>query len=243
MPDWPRAAVWPGATAATSRSSTPSPTSATRRPGPISLRSPAPAARRRSAATTYLLPTAGRSSPAARACRLVETPAVAARPDPAAEVLDGTDPAVVAEMLALVARNQPGPFLSGTPRMGTYLGIRHEGRLVAMAGERVHPQGWTEISAVCTDADFRGRGLASRLVLAVAAGIHARGERALMHAAATNTGAISVYLGLGFEPAPAHLLPAGAGTRHGDRPPPRGGGGPSTGLSGISGRCRPRSCW
>lgn len=131
--------------------------------------------------------------------QLVETPAVAARPDPAAEVLDGTDPAVVAEMLALVARNQPGPFLSGTPRMGTYLGIRHEGRLVAMAGERVHPQGWTEISAVCTDADFRGRGLASRLVLAVAAGIHARGERALMHAAATNTGAISVYLGLGFE--------------------------------------------
>jgi predicted GNAT family acetyltransferase len=83
--------------------------------------------------------------------------------------------------------------------MGTYLGIRRGGRLVAMAGERLHPQGWTEISAVCTDAEHRGQGLASRLVRAVAAGIHARGDRALLHAAATNTGAISVYLGLGFE--------------------------------------------
>ncbi|MEV5000093.1 GNAT family N-acetyltransferase [Nocardioides sp. LML1-1-1.1] len=131
--------------------------------------------------------------------QLVETPAVAARLDPAAEVLDGSDPAVVAEMLALVERNQPGPFLSGTPRMGTYLGIRRAGRLVAMAGERVHPEGWTEISAVCTDPEFRGQGIAARLVRSVTAGIHARGERALMHAAATNTGAISVYLGLGFE--------------------------------------------
>lgn len=131
--------------------------------------------------------------------QLVETPALAPRHDPEAEVLDGTDPAVVAEMLALVERNQPGPFLSGTPRMGTYLGIRRAGRLVAMAGERVHPEGWTEISAVCTDTPYRGQGLASRLVLAVAAGIRDRGERALMHAAATNTGAISVYLGLGFE--------------------------------------------
>ncbi|GAB7003701.1 hypothetical protein JCM18899A_11720 [Nocardioides sp. AN3] len=66
-------------------------------------------------------------------------------------------------MLALVERNKPGQFLPGTPQMGTYLGIRHEGRLVAMAGERLHPPGWTEISAVCTDADFRGRGLAGRL--------------------------------------------------------------------------------
>lgn len=131
--------------------------------------------------------------------QLIETRAVDARPDPEAEVLDRDDPAVVAEMLALVDRNKPGPFLSGTPRMGTYLGIRHEGRLIAMAGERLHPDGWTEISAVSTDVEFRGRGIAGRLVRAVAAGIQARGDRALMHAAAENTGAISVYLGLGFE--------------------------------------------
>jgi predicted GNAT family acetyltransferase len=131
--------------------------------------------------------------------QLVETAALEVRPEPEAEVLDPHDAVVVAEMLALVERNKPGPFLPGTPLMGTYLGIRRGGRLVAMAGERLHPQGWTEISAVCTDAEHRGQGLASRLVRAVAAGIHARGDRALLHAAATNTGAISVYLGLGFE--------------------------------------------
>lgn len=131
--------------------------------------------------------------------QLVETPALAVQPDPEAEMLDAHDPVVVAEMVALVERNKPGPFLPGTPLMGTYLGIRREGRLVAMAGERLHPEGWTEISAVSTDIEHRGQGLASRLVRAVAAGIHARGDRALMHAAATNTGAISVYLGLGFE--------------------------------------------
>ena len=131
--------------------------------------------------------------------QLVESPALEARPDPEAEVLDAHDPAVVAEMLALVERNKPGPFLPGTPLMGTYLGIRRGGRLVAMAGERLRPAGWTEISAVSTDVEHRGQGLASRLVRAVAAGIQARGDRALMHAAATNAGAISVYLGLGFE--------------------------------------------
>jgi predicted GNAT family acetyltransferase len=67
-----------------------------------------------------------------------------------------------------------------------------------MAGERLHPPGWTEISAVCTDDAYRGQGLASRLVLAVAAGIRERGEIPFMHAAAENTNAIRVYESLGF---------------------------------------------
>jgi hypothetical protein len=83
----------------------------------------------------------------------------------------------VDDMLALVARTQPGPFERETRLMGTYRGIRRDGQLVAMAGERMHPPGWTEISAVCTDAVVRGQGLASRLVLAVAHGIRSRGER------------------------------------------------------------------
>src|SRR5437588_2041096 len=57
----------------------------------------------------------------------------------------------VPEMLALVARTKPGPFLPRTVELGTYLGIRRNGALVAMAGERLHPPGFTEISAVCTD--------------------------------------------------------------------------------------------
>jgi ribosomal protein S18 acetylase RimI-like enzyme len=104
----------------------------------------------------------------------------------------------VPEMLDLVAKTQPGPFLARTVLLGTYLGIRQEGALVAMAGERLHPPGWTEISAVCTDPAFRGRGLAARLVRAVGAGIRARGETPFLHAAASNVHAIRLYESLGF---------------------------------------------
>ncbi|MFJ2812781.1 GNAT family N-acetyltransferase [Streptomyces sp. NPDC087294] len=107
-------------------------------------------------------------------------------------------PADVPEILDLVARTEPGPYLPRTVEMGTYLGIRHHGRLVALAGERLHPPGWTEISAVCTDPAHRGQGLATRLVRAVAAGIRARGEQPFLHAAATNTQAIRLYESIGF---------------------------------------------
>jgi ribosomal protein S18 acetylase RimI-like enzyme len=128
------------------------------------------------------------------AVQLVDT-GVAAEPDPDAVLLG---PADVPEMLALVERTRPGPFLPRTIEMGTYLGIRRDGELVAMAGERLHPPGWTEISAVCTDERFRGHGLATRLVLALAAGIRERGETPLLHAAATNVNAIRLYESLGF---------------------------------------------
>jgi predicted GNAT family acetyltransferase len=105
----------------------------------------------------------------------------------------------VPEILDLVERTKPGPFAKRTIEMGRYLGIRREGRLIAMAGERLRPPGWTEVSAVCTDPDFRGQGLAARLTLAVAAGILERGELPFLHAAATNTNAIRLYEGLGFE--------------------------------------------
>ncbi|OLR93106.1 GNAT family N-acetyltransferase [Actinokineospora bangkokensis] len=104
----------------------------------------------------------------------------------------------VAEMTALVERTKPGPFLPRTVEMGTYVGIRREGRLVAMAGERLHPPGWTEISAVCTDAGFRGQGLATRLIRHVVAGIRARGERPMLHTGAENVNAIRLYEQLGF---------------------------------------------
>ena len=127
--------------------------------------------------------------------QLVQTARLDPRPDDEAIEL-GTDD--VPEMLALVARNQPGPFLPRTHELGRYVGIRRDGRLVAMAGERLHPAGWTEISAVSTDEAYRRQGLASRLVLDVAFHIQERGDRALLHAAATNTGAIRAYERLGF---------------------------------------------
>ncbi len=120
---------------------------------------------------------------------------LAVQPDPAAEVLG---PADVPEMLDLVARTQPGPFEPRTHLMGTYLGVRSGGALVAMAGERLRPSGWTEISGVCTDPAHRGRGLAGRLVRAVGAVIRERGDVPFLHTAASNTAAVRLYEHLGF---------------------------------------------
>jgi len=127
--------------------------------------------------------------------QLVATDALITAPDPEAVELGAGD---IEEMLDLVARTQPGPFLPRTYQLGTYLGIRRGGALVAMAGERLHPPGWTEISAVCTDPAFRGQGLATRLVRAIGHGIRERGETPLMHAAATNSNAIRLYESIGF---------------------------------------------
>jgi predicted GNAT family acetyltransferase len=101
-------------------------------------------------------------------------------------------------MLDLVRRTRPGPFEKRTYLLGGYLGIRRGGALVAMAGERMHPPGWTEISAVCTDPAQRGQGLAARLTLAVAAGIRDRGDVPFLHTGADNAPAIRLYEVLGF---------------------------------------------
>ncbi len=104
----------------------------------------------------------------------------------------------VPEMLELVRQTDPGPFLDRTIELGNYLGIRRDSRLVAMAGERLQFDGWTEISGVCTAPTDRGHGMASRLVGALIAGIQHRSERAFLHVLTSNTTAIRLYEGLGF---------------------------------------------
>jgi len=121
--------------------------------------------------------------------------ALEAAEDEEAVVLGDAD---LDEMYDLVERTKPGPFRPRTIDLGTYLGIRRNGALVAMAGERLHPPGYTEISAVCTDPAFQGQGLAARLMRAVAYGIRARGETPFLHAAASNTHAIRLYEKIGF---------------------------------------------
>lgn len=119
-----------------------------------------------------------------------------AGPDQEARLLS---PADVPDMLDLVSRTRPGPFRPRTIEMGSYLGIRREGKLIAMAGERLTLPGWTEISAVCTDPAYRGQGLASRLIRAVAVGIRAKGNTPFLHTAAGNTNAIRLYESMGFQ--------------------------------------------
>jgi ribosomal protein S18 acetylase RimI-like enzyme len=104
----------------------------------------------------------------------------------------------VPEMLELVRQTDPGPFLDRTIELGDYIGIRRDSQLVAMAGERLRFDGWTEISAVCTASTHRGQGMASRLVGALTAAIQRRSERAFLHVLTSNTSAIRLYDELGF---------------------------------------------
>lgn len=104
----------------------------------------------------------------------------------------------VPDALALVGRTRPGPFGPRTLEMGDYLGVRDQGLLVAMAGERMRFDGHAEISAVCVDDPWRGRGLAAGLVNLLRARIEARGETAFLHVLSDNANAIALYERLGF---------------------------------------------
>jgi ribosomal protein S18 acetylase RimI-like enzyme len=107
----------------------------------------------------------------------------------------------VDEMLALAAKTEPGPFSKRTIEMGTYLGIREEGRLVAMAGERLMPEGWSEVSGVCTHESGRGKGYAAALVGQLQQRIHARGELSFLNVvkgSPSEASALGVYERLGF---------------------------------------------
>jgi predicted GNAT family acetyltransferase len=102
------------------------------------------------------------------------------------------------EMRALAELTQPGPFHARTHELGDFVGVRENGKLIAMAGMRMRVPGFTEISAVCTHPDARGRGLAAKLMRIVAAKIVARDEQLFLHVYPHNKGAISVYEKLGF---------------------------------------------
>ena len=107
-------------------------------------------------------------------------------------------PADVPEMVALAELTKPGPFGTRTRELGEYLGIRQAKRLVAMAGERLHLPGYTEVSAVCTHPDFQGRGYARELMSILMRKIMRRGEIPILHVRQENVSAIHVYEKLGF---------------------------------------------
>lgn len=103
-----------------------------------------------------------------------------------------------AQMLELALLTEPGPFFEHTHRLGDFYGVKHDGRLVAMAGERMKPDGFTEVSGVCVHPDAQGRGYAAAAMRAVIEPILARGETPFLHSYDYNHHAIALYEGLGF---------------------------------------------
>jgi predicted GNAT family acetyltransferase len=115
--------------------------------------------------------------------------------DPRIEKLGEKD---AEDMLELATLTKPGPFTLRAQALGTFWGIRLDGRLVAMAGQRMRQLGFAELSGLCTHPDFQGKGFGKLMFKFVAGEISARNEAVYLHAYKTNTGAISLYQSLGF---------------------------------------------
>jgi len=103
-----------------------------------------------------------------------------------------------ADMLALAALTKPGPFTLRAQALGAFFGVREDGRLLAMAGERMKQPGFSEISGVAVHPDAQGRGLGRLLSLHMTRLVLARGEVPYLHAYTTNARAIGLYEGIGF---------------------------------------------
>lgn len=104
-----------------------------------------------------------------------------------------------AEVYALATLTRPGPFRPRTIAFGGFIGVREQGRLIAMAGTRLRVEGFSEVSGVCTHPDYRGRGLAQGLMREVIGRILDEGDACFLHAFADRPATINLYRSLGFE--------------------------------------------
>ncbi|MEV4605899.1 GNAT family N-acetyltransferase [Neorhizobium sp. LMR1-1-1.1] len=103
-----------------------------------------------------------------------------------------------ADMLALATLTKPGPFTLKAQSLGTFWGIRIDGRLVAMGGQRMRQPGFAELSGLCVHPDCRGKGLGKLMLRFVAGEISAGNEAVYLHAYKHNEGAVGLYRSLGF---------------------------------------------
>lgn len=116
----------------------------------------------------------------------------------ASEVIVPLSEEHIPAMLELTKLTKPGPFLQNTILFGNYFGIFIDGRLAAMAGQRMHPVPYMEVSAVCTHPDHRGRGYAKALMLRVMQLILENSFTPFLHVLSSNTGAIQLYESIGY---------------------------------------------
>jgi ribosomal protein S18 acetylase RimI-like enzyme len=128
--------------------------------------------------------------------QLIGTPAECSIPGMEPVRLGADD---VPAMMELTELTKPGPFSARTHELGTFLGIRIDGQLVAMAGERMKPANYTEMTAVCVHPSHRGRGYGQLLLAAISRQILARGEIPFLHVFSSNSSAIALYQRQGME--------------------------------------------
>ena len=129
---------------------------------------------------------------------VLETQTASTKGDGAPEVVELT-PSDVPEMSAVYVTTRPGRTLCPKiQKLGTFLGVRDQGRLAAMAGLRLHIAGYREITTVATLPEFEGRGYATALVLALVERIRGRGERPFLTVRTDNERAVKIYQRLGF---------------------------------------------
>jgi ribosomal protein S18 acetylase RimI-like enzyme len=102
------------------------------------------------------------------------------------------------EMVALTDLAFPGFFRSRTCEMGSYYGVRSDGKLIAMGGERLTLDGFPEISGICTHPAHRGKGLAAGLIWHLTRNHRRDGLVSWLHVSAENHHAIELYLRMGF---------------------------------------------
>lgn len=131
----------------------------------------------------------------AQVVQMVAEKRIAPVSDPRIELLTDAD---APEMLALADLTRPGPFSLRSISLGEFWGIKRDGKLIAMAGERFKFPDISELSGVCSHPDARGQGLGRLLSVFLAARIMARGETPFLHAYTTNTAAITLYESIGF---------------------------------------------
>jgi predicted GNAT family acetyltransferase len=147
----------------------------------------------------------GEEAPAAPELNLMETlkclqmvlPDEVKPPDAAMELIR-LSAADAPDMVALTTLAFPGFFRSRTYEMGSYFGVRIEGELIAMSGERIMLDGYPEVSGVCTHPAHRGKGYAANLIWEVVREHRRNGDVSWLHVAASNQRAIDLYHRMGF---------------------------------------------
>ncbi|PKB16987.1 GNAT family N-acetyltransferase [Flavobacterium sp. 5] len=103
------------------------------------------------------------------------------------------------DLLELVKMVYPEYFKKKTYSLGNYYGIYKDNQLVAVTGERMQMDQFTEVSAVITHPEHTGRGYAKQLVAHTVNTIFSKDKIPFLHVAESNIGAIKLYEKLGFQ--------------------------------------------